>query len=136
MARYKLIRPTFEDPEFKLAKKREHIMEMVAGIWAVLMVVGIFIGGLNQANDEVAGWLLLVLGVVSLFFTLFCLYTIMAKWEPLLRGDDANSRRYKSKDREKRVTEAKFVFGLLTFLLAIMSIAMLIVSILRLCEIA
>ena len=74
MARYKLIRPTFEDPEFKLAKKRERIKEISAGIWGVLITCGILVGGLHQENDLVTGWLFIVLGLISFAFTLFCVF--------------------------------------------------------------
>ena len=137
MARYKLIRPSFDDPNDKLAKKRKRIIEIVTWIYAFLALVGICVGGLHQDNDLIVGWTVLTFGIVTLFYTLFCVYAVIKKWMPVIPYNYMEIHQYKTeKLKERYLAEYRVIFGIVIVILSGVSIVMLVAGILRLCEIA
>lgn len=88
VARYKVIKPTFENPLLKRAKKRERIRNAVFSGWGVLMLVAVCVMGLYQDKDAVVGWGLILSGlVVCLPTAIFSIYTYCKGGEVLSRID-------------------------------------------------
>lgn len=84
MARYKAIKP--EERKYKLTKKRHRICNTVYGIYAFLFFGCILIGGINQHNSLVVGWILIAMGIISIPVAIFSIYTTKKGWEPQLRS--------------------------------------------------
>jgi len=133
MARYKLLRPTFDDLNDKLAKKRRRIIEIVTWSYAFLSLLGICVGGLHQDNDMVVGWTVLVIGVVSLFYTLFLVYAVIKKWMSIILYNYIEMDQYKTeKLKERFLAEYRVIFGMVIVIMGGASIAFLVAGILRL----
>lgn len=116
MARFKVIKPKFENPKLRLAKKRERIRRTVDVIWAVLMFVSIFIGGLNQQNDFAVGVVLIVTGIINFPMAAFYLYMEIREWDPLICYDFSVSKITNKKDVEgNRVTRVVSIIALVSF---------------------
>jgi len=81
MARYKVVKPI--DHEKELKKKRSRIHRTVDSIYAVFMIIAIFIGGINQFNNLIVGLVMIVIGIGSIPVALFHIYIIANNWEPV-----------------------------------------------------
>ena len=84
MAKYRAI--TSASAQSRLAKKRERICYAVDGCYAVLMIIGILIGGLHQQDPRYVGWSLIAMGILCLPVALFHIYVEARGWDPMLWG--------------------------------------------------
>lgn len=133
MARYKSIKPNLENPKFKLAQKKDRIRKTVDLVYVVLFLVCILICGLNQTNEQIVGWGLIIMGVFSIPVAVFHIYTDKKGWEPLFWYDAPEIRQYTDKKtREKDLEEYRFVRGIEAVFLVLFSLGLPIFGILRL----
>ena len=134
MARYKAIKP--KDHKYELAKKRDRIRKTVDGIYMFLLFLGILTCGLNQFNNVIVGWGLILMGLISIPTTIFHIYTDKKGWQPLFWYDAPELRQYMSKEtRKKDLSEIKFLRAFETIFLILFSIGFPIMGILKLFEI-
>ena len=131
MARYKAIKP--KDHRYELAKKRERIRKSVDGVYILLILIGILICGINQFNNVIVGWGMIVMGIVSIPATLFHIYIDKHKWGALFWYDTPELKSYISpKEREKDLSEVRFIRTFETVSLIIFSFGFPILGALKL----
>ena len=89
MARYKAI--TSKNRNRTTAQKRRRICTLVDGIYVLLLMAGILIGGINQFNLIIVGCDLIVMGLVSVPVTVFHIYITKNGWSrsALYTNDDS-----------------------------------------------
>ena len=84
MARYKAIKPVFENPKEKQAKKearrKEIIFRTFSYIFVALLILGIIITGTNYDNNLIFGWGYIVMSIITLFAIIFVTYTELKGW--------------------------------------------------------
>jgi hypothetical protein len=78
MARYKAI--TSKNRNRTTAQKRRRICALVDGIYVLLLIAGILIGGINQFNLIVVGCDLIVMGLISVPAAIFHIYITKNGW--------------------------------------------------------
>jgi len=131
MARYKAVKP--KDHRYELAKKRERIRKTVDGVYILLMLIGILICGINQFNNVIVGWGMIVMGIVSIPATFFHIYIDKHKWVTLFWYDTPELKSYISpKAREKDLSEVNFLHTFETVSLIIFSVGLPILGALKL----
>ena len=64
MSRYKVVKPI--DHKYLLLKKRHRIKLAIDLIYSILQITALFICGLNQFNDKIVGYGLIVMGLLSI----------------------------------------------------------------------
>lgn len=132
MARYKAIKP--KDHKYELAKKRERIRKTIDGVYISITLLCILICGFNQINNYIVGWGLIAMGVFSIPSALFHIY--INKWDVLFWYDTPELKQYISKkEREKDLSEIRFLGRFETALLVLFSIGLPILGVLKLLEI-
>lgn len=112
MARLKKV---YTDPEYTRDKKRERIRAVVSYIFAACMIIGIGICGVNQTNDRVVGVGCLALGILSVGYVGFKIYTYVMNWKILTIYDQPDYWRIRLADAEEYQKEKKRVQALAIF---------------------
>lgn len=110
MARYKVVKPI--DHEKELKKKRSRIHRTVDSIYAVFMIIAIFIGGINQFNNLIVGLVMIVIGIGSIPVALFHIYIIANNWEPVFwyeRYETSLPKKSRDIEKEKSLSEYHFL---------------------------
>ena len=131
MSRYKVVKPI--DHNYLLCKKRHRIKLAIDWIYTILQTAALFICGLNQFNDKIVGYGLIAMGVISIPMTLFYMYVIKKDWKPKLWYDDPDIIKYVShQEIEKDLSEVRTIRWLETVFLALFSIGLPILGVLRL----
>lgn len=134
MARYKVI--TYKDEQYKLLNKRHRIHHIVDAVYVLLIVLGIVICGINQNNNLIVGWGLILMGAVSIPVTVFHTYMYKNKWRPALWWDEPNHRQYvNQKEKEDDLSAVKFWLIVETVFLFLFSTGLPVAGILKLFEI-
>ena len=84
MARYKVIKPVFENPKEKQAKKeaerKEIIFRTFTYIFVALLIIGIIITGANYDNDIIFGVGYIIMGIITILAIIFATYTELKGW--------------------------------------------------------
>ena len=133
MARYKVTTQNFENPQLKLARKRECIRKTVEGIWCALMILGILICGLNQHNALITGWGLIIMGLITIPLAAFFIYIQNKEWKPMFWWNHSEIGYYgDTKTNEKNLAEYRFILGFSTVVSLLFAIVLPILGVLRL----
>ena len=131
MSRYKVI--SAENKKYELAKKRDRIRKTVDGVYTFFMLSSILIGGLNQFNNIISGWILIILGVASIPVAIFHIYIDLKGWHPVLWYNAPEFKRYISRQmQEEDLSKIKFISAFVTIFLILISVVCPILGILRL----
>ena len=132
MARRKKI---YRDQESERDLRRERIREYVTYIFIASVIITLFVVGINQNNESIVGWGLIMLGLLCIGYVVFDLITRLYEWKVFTRYDtkDLRGREVLGYDRYSEILEQE-VFGrnLAVFLLSVMGVVMIVAGILRL----
>ena len=134
MARYKTIKPN--DYKYELLKKRDRIRITADAIYVSLMLLGILICGINQFNNAIVGWGMIAMGIISVPAAVFHIYIDKNKWGALFWYDTPELKSYyiNSKQREKDLSELRFLRAIETVSLVAFSIVLPVLGLLSLLE--
>ena len=84
MARYEVIKPVFENPKEKQAKKEARIKEIIfrtfSYIFVALLILGIIITGTNYDNDIIFGVGYITMSIITVWAIIFVTYTELKGW--------------------------------------------------------
>ena len=84
MARYKAIKPVWENPKEKQAKKeakrKEIIFRTFSYIFVALLILGIIITGANYDNDIIFGAGYITMSIITILAIIFITYTELKGW--------------------------------------------------------
>ena len=84
MARYKAIKPVWENPKEKQAKKearrKEIIFRTFSYIFVALLILGIIITGTNYDNDIIFGVGYITMSIITVWAIIFVTYTELKGW--------------------------------------------------------
>ena len=84
MARYKAIKPVWENPKEKQAKKearrKEIIFRTFSYIFVALLILGIIITATNYDNDIIFGVGYIIMSVITILAIIFVMYTEVKGW--------------------------------------------------------
>ena len=84
MARYKAIKPVWENPKEKQAKKearrKEIIFRTFSYIFVALLILGIIITGINYDNDIIFGVGYITMSIITVWAIIFVTYTEFKGW--------------------------------------------------------
>ena len=132
MARYKAIKP--KDKRHELAKKRERIRTVTAYICFALVIICLIIGGINQQNAPIAGWSMIIMGIIILALATFILYTEKKGWQPLFPYDycEESVRHACNEIRKHDLENYRAGIFILITILFLLGIGVIIAGILRL----
>ncbi len=132
MARRKKI---YRDKEYERDLRREKIREYVTYVFIIALISTLSVVGLNQNNDTIVGWGIIILGLLCIGYVVFDILTRLYEWKIFTRWDseDFKGKEVLGEDRYSEILEEE-VFGrnLLVFLLSVMGVAMIVFGILRL----
>jgi len=84
MARFKAIKPVWENPKEKQAKKearrKEIIFRTFSYIFIALLILGIIITGTNYDNDIIFGVGYITMSIITVWAIIFVTYTELKGW--------------------------------------------------------
>ena len=110
----------FQPPNYNLAKKRNCIRNTVDCIYIFLILLSIVFGGINQNNDTVVGWILIIMGIISIPYAIFHICIYINGWKPLFWYDTPEYQFcLKEKEKKEDIIEYKIlcVFVIITLIL-------------------
>ena len=133
MARHKKLKPI--DHKYLRDKKRQNIRKTVDYIYLAIMLISILVCGLNQFNDTIVGWGLILMGVISAPVAVFHIYADVCGWETVFWYDDPDfSNVVSSETKEKDRARDKVLRLIETVALILFSIGLPIEGVLKLLE--
>ncbi|MBQ4602089.1 MAG: hypothetical protein IJB24_04430 [Clostridia bacterium] len=132
MARRKKI---YRDKEYERDIRQNRIKEYVTYIFVVILIVDLFVMGINQNNDDIVGWGIITMGLFFVSYVIFYMLTRLYGWKILTRFDTKGfrGRDVLGEDAYFDILEKdKFVWNLIMLLLSITGTAMIVAGILKL----
>ena len=132
MARRKKI---YRDKEYERDLRRERIREYVTYIFVAALIIAIFVIGINQTNDRIVGFGLIVLGLLCICYVVFDLMTRLYEWKTLTGWD---TKEFKVRDimpediYHERLEQNRFAQNIIVFLLTVIGVVIIVAGILRL----
>lgn len=112
MARLKKV---YTDPEYARDKKRDQIRKAVGCVFAAFWIVGLGFLGMWQDNRYAVGAGCVVLGIVSLAYVGFGVYTLTKKWKVLTEMDRPENWRFRLVAQETYKKQQKEIKALRIF---------------------